>query len=40
MVERQIGVKSGTGGSSGSAYLRTRIPMRFYPELWELRTYL
>jgi len=37
MVERQIGRKSGTGGSSGAPYLRTRLDLRFYPELWELR---
>ncbi len=40
MVERQIGTKSGTGGSSGSPYLRARVGVRYYPELWELRTYL
>ena len=40
MVERQIGTKSGTGGSSGAEYLRTRLPMRFFPELWELRSHL
>jgi tryptophan 2,3-dioxygenase len=37
MVERQIGTKSGTGGSSGAPYLRSRLPMRFYPLLWEMR---
>jgi tryptophan 2,3-dioxygenase len=37
MVERQIGTKSGTGGSSGAPYLRSRLPLRFYPLLWELR---
>lgn len=40
MAERQIGVKSGTGGSSGGAYLRSRVEKRFYPELWELRSRL
>ena len=40
MVERQIGTKSGTGGSSGAPYLRTRLAVRYYPELWELRSYL
>jgi tryptophan 2,3-dioxygenase len=40
MVERQIGTKSGTGGSSGSPYLRTTLDKRFYPELWELRSHL
>ena len=38
MVERMIGSKSGTGGSSGSTYLRSRLPMRYYPLLWELRS--
>jgi tryptophan 2,3-dioxygenase len=37
MVERQIGTKSGTGGSTGAPYLHRRVPMRFYPLLWELR---
>jgi tryptophan 2,3-dioxygenase len=40
MAERQIGTKPGTGGSAGGAYLRSRIELRFYPELWELRTRL
>lgn len=40
MAERQIGTKPGTGGSAGGAYLRSRIEMRFYPELWELRSRL
>jgi tryptophan 2,3-dioxygenase len=40
MAERQIGTKPGTGGSAGSAYLRSRIELRFYPELWELRSRL
>src|SRR5262249_12232569 len=40
MAERQIGTKPGTGGSAGGAYLRSRIELRFYPELWELRTVL
>ena len=38
MVERQIGDQPGTGGSSGADYLRRTLSMRFYPELWELRT--
>ncbi len=37
MVEYQIGTKSGTGGSSGAPYLRSRLPVRYYPLLWELR---
>jgi tryptophan 2,3-dioxygenase len=40
MAERQIGMKPGTGGSAGGAYLRTRLDLRFYPELWELRSRL
>lgn len=40
MVERQIGGKTGTGGSSGAHYLRTTLGKRFYPELWEVRSQL
>ncbi len=40
MVERQIGSKSGTGGTAGIGYLRTTLDKRFYPELWDLRSYL
>ena len=40
MVERMIGSKSGTGGSSGAGYLRSRLPMRYYPLLWDLRSEL
>jgi tryptophan 2,3-dioxygenase len=40
MVERQIGTKSGTGGSTGAPYLRGRVPIRYYPLLWELRDVL
>ncbi len=40
MVERQIGTKSGTGGSTGAPYLRRRVPLRYYPLLWELRDHL
>ncbi len=40
MVERQIGTKSGTGGSTGAPYLRARVPLRYYPLLWELRDWL
>lgn len=40
MVERQIGSKTGTGGSTGASYLRTTLDKRFYPDLWELRSYL
>ena len=40
MVERQIGSKTGTGGSSGATYLRSTLDRRFFPELWELRSHL
>jgi tryptophan 2,3-dioxygenase len=40
MVERQIGGKGGTGGSTGAQYLRTTLDKRFYPELWEVRSQL
>jgi tryptophan 2,3-dioxygenase len=39
-VERQIGLKPGTGGSSGAAYLRSTLTRRFFPALWEARTRL
>jgi tryptophan 2,3-dioxygenase len=38
MVERMIGMKPGTGGSLGVAYLKTTLKKRFFPELWEART--
>jgi tryptophan 2,3-dioxygenase len=40
MVERQIGAKTGTGGSTGAQYLRTTLGKRFYAELWEVRSLL
>jgi len=40
MVERQIGSKTGTGGSTGAQYLRSTLNKRFYPELWEIRSQL
>ncbi|MEX2281884.1 MAG: tryptophan 2,3-dioxygenase family protein [Gemmatimonadota bacterium] len=40
MVERMIGSKPGTGGSEGVAYLRKTTNAKFFPELWELRSYL
>ncbi|MCI0489806.1 MAG: tryptophan 2,3-dioxygenase family protein [Blastocatellia bacterium] len=40
MVERMIGSKTGTGGSEGAAYLKKTTARKFFPELWELRTYL
>jgi tryptophan 2,3-dioxygenase len=40
MVEREIGSKTGTGGSSGASYLRTTLDKRFFPELWGIRSHL
>ena len=40
MVERTIGVKPGTGGSGGAAYLRTTIGRNLFPDLWEIRSKL
>jgi tryptophan 2,3-dioxygenase len=40
MVERMIGAKTGTGGSSGASYLRSRLDLRYYPLLWQLRSVL
>ncbi len=37
-VERIIGFKVGTGGSSGVNYLKKVLDQRFFPELWDLRT--
>ncbi|WP_332632641.1 tryptophan 2,3-dioxygenase [Halalkalibacter flavus] len=39
-VERIIGFKVGTGGSSGVNYLKQVLDQRFFPELWNLRTVL
>jgi tryptophan 2,3-dioxygenase len=40
IVERMIGDKPGTGGSVGAAYLRKTAERKFFPDLWELRSYL
>jgi tryptophan 2,3-dioxygenase len=40
LVERQIGAKTGTGGSTGVRYLRSREHDQFFPELWEVRSQL
>jgi tryptophan 2,3-dioxygenase len=40
MVERTIGVKTGTGGSAGAAYLRNTIGDPLFPDLWEIRSRL
>lgn len=40
MVERTIGVKPGTGGSAGAAYLRETLFRPLFPDLWEIRARL
>jgi tryptophan 2,3-dioxygenase len=37
-VERVIGIKRGTGGTSGVSYLRRMLDVELFPELWRLRT--
>ena len=37
-VERIIGFKTGTGGTSGVAYLRKMLDVVLFPELWKVRT--
>ncbi|MGB4828938.1 MAG: tryptophan 2,3-dioxygenase [Paracoccaceae bacterium] len=39
-VERVIGFKRGTGGTSGIAYLKRMLDVQLFPELWSLRTAL
>jgi tryptophan 2,3-dioxygenase len=39
-VERIIGFKRGTGGTSGVQYLRCMLEVELFPELWHLRTSL
>jgi tryptophan 2,3-dioxygenase len=39
-VERVIGLKRGTGGTSGAAYLKRMLDTVLFPELWNLRTEL
>ncbi len=40
LVERQIGAKTGTGGSSGVDYLRTTLFRPVFPDLWAVRNEL
>lgn len=40
LVERIIGFKTGTGGSSGAHFLRQGADVKLFPELWEVRTLL
>ncbi len=37
-VERIIGYKRGTGGTSGVSYLTKALELKFFPELWTIRT--
>jgi len=39
-VERVIGYKRGTGGTSGVGFLVKALDLRFFPELWTVRTSL
>lgn len=38
MVERTIGNKTGTGGSSGVDYLKSTLFKSFFPDLWAFRS--
>jgi tryptophan 2,3-dioxygenase len=40
MVERTIGTKPGTGGSSGAAYLHSTLSQPVFPDLWLIRAQL
>ena len=40
MVERTIGAKPGTGGSSGAAYLQSTVGSPLFPDLWQIRSRL
>lgn len=37
-VQRTIGMKTGTGGSSGAAFLQKALDLTFFPELYAVRT--
>lgn len=40
MVQRTIGTRTGTGGSSGAEYLRTTVGHPVFPDLWAIRGHL
>jgi tryptophan 2,3-dioxygenase len=40
MVERTIGAKSGTGGSTGAEYLQSTVGSPLFPDLWQIRSRL
>ena len=37
MVERTIGMKTGTGGSSGVEYLKKTLSLKAFPDIWNAR---
>jgi tryptophan 2,3-dioxygenase len=39
-VQRIIGFKHGTGGSTGVAFLKKALEISLFPELWDVRTEL
>ena len=39
MVQRTIGTRQGTGGSSGAEYLTTTLLKPLFPDLWEIRAH-
>ena len=39
-VTRVIGMKRGTGGTSGGSYLKRMLEVELFPELWQVRTAL
>lgn len=40
MVQRTIGMKAGTGGSSGAGYLQSTLMTPLFPDLWAIRSQL
>lgn len=40
LVERVIGNKQGTGGTQGLDFLKTALFKSFFPELWEIRSFI
>jgi len=40
MVQRTIGTKMGTGGSTGAEYLKTTLDQPLFPDLWAIRAEL
>jgi tryptophan 2,3-dioxygenase len=40
MVQRTIGTRRGTGGSTGAEYLMSTLNQPLFPDLWAIRTEL